>query len=485
MLEKCRHYLAHPEERRRIAEAGRRRCHESGYFEPDRVREIVPALEELLQRAAPGACAPDGRRDGEAREAVSAHRGGARVHARRGRAADRPASYAEFDTSIPVSSGRALKAAIEGGTPYIFVRRGTYVLDNPVVIDRGHSLFVHGADRTQTWLVAADPTRPLFVVKRAPLVNFAGLAFEPTRDAPSTANARAIATQNREPLVFEMLDCGVGAATLAFEGPGRYRIQTPILAPHGRVRAAVWVDHPDADVLVFAGDATNAAYPLRSGDDDFAFVWQKRGRVRVHATTVQGGLGQGDVRIESASKLGPHVIANVRSEGVTGPLAHSGAVSRFLYVPPTSERVDVVLKANGGAWDTGPRTTSRSRINCSMIAYHGAGTVWLIGNRAEGTCGRHIAEGKAPAATIVSVGNLISSPEAFAIQARRIISAADSFHSGYWTGNPNAPDPDRALDPRRHAGRETERHPERTGGAGRRAARGAVAPADDPLRCPT
>jgi hypothetical protein len=49
LLEKCRHYLARPEERRRIAEAGRRRCTESGYFEPDRVREILPALEEAVR----------------------------------------------------------------------------------------------------------------------------------------------------------------------------------------------------------------------------------------------------------------------------------------------------------------------------------------------------------------------------------------------------------------------------------------------------
>ena len=49
LLEKCRHYLAHPEKRRRIAEAGQRRCIESGYFEPDRVREILPALEEAVR----------------------------------------------------------------------------------------------------------------------------------------------------------------------------------------------------------------------------------------------------------------------------------------------------------------------------------------------------------------------------------------------------------------------------------------------------
>jgi spore maturation protein CgeB len=49
LLEKCRHYLAHPEERRRVAEAGRRRVIESGYSEPDRVREILPAIEAALR----------------------------------------------------------------------------------------------------------------------------------------------------------------------------------------------------------------------------------------------------------------------------------------------------------------------------------------------------------------------------------------------------------------------------------------------------
>jgi hypothetical protein len=49
LLEKCRHYLSHPEERRRIAAAGQQRCIESGYFEIDRVRDVLPVLEACVR----------------------------------------------------------------------------------------------------------------------------------------------------------------------------------------------------------------------------------------------------------------------------------------------------------------------------------------------------------------------------------------------------------------------------------------------------
>lgn len=50
LIEKCRHYLAHSEERRRIAAAGQRRCLASGYSEADRVREFLPLLEDEVRR---------------------------------------------------------------------------------------------------------------------------------------------------------------------------------------------------------------------------------------------------------------------------------------------------------------------------------------------------------------------------------------------------------------------------------------------------
>jgi hypothetical protein len=345
----------------------------------------------------------------------------------------RPLSYAEFDSSVAASDGKSLKATIEGKEKkFIYIRPGTYVLKNPVVIDRDDSLFLHGADRMSTILVAQDPSQPLFVVKRATLVNLAGLHLAPAAQSELTRDARAIVTQNTQPLVFEMLDCGIDHSMLVFQGPGTYQLQAPVMALGGRVSAAILVDHPGADVFLFGGDATNANERLVT--DDFAFVWQKRGRVRVYATTVEANLGAADIRIETASPLGAHIIANVRSEGVNGALNRSGAPSRLLYVPPSSDRVDVVLKGNGGAWDTGPLSDVRSRMNCSLISYSGAGTVWLLGNRAEGFCGRHIAEGNAPNATIVSIGNLISSPEPFTITAKRIISADDLYNHLQWTG---------------------------------------------------
>jgi hypothetical protein len=44
LLGKARHYLAHPDERQRIADAGRRRCLESGYSFVDRMREALAAV---------------------------------------------------------------------------------------------------------------------------------------------------------------------------------------------------------------------------------------------------------------------------------------------------------------------------------------------------------------------------------------------------------------------------------------------------------
>src|SRR4029453_2032774 len=226
----------------------------------------------------------------------------------------RPAAYSEFSSSVAPNDGAALKQAITGNAiKYIYLQRGVYVLSNPVVIDRTTSLFIHGADRMATMLVARDPSQPLFVVRSAPLVNFAGVRLYPTRQTVSPPlNAKATTITSTAPVSLEFQDCFIDSATLEFTGPGTYRVQSCAFDPRGRARTGVLVDHPGADVLIFGGDISNGQDRLLS--DAYAHVWQKRGQLRVYATTVEAGLGPADFRIETASALGPHVIASVRSE---------------------------------------------------------------------------------------------------------------------------------------------------------------------------
>ena len=345
----------------------------------------------------------------------------------------RPTSYADFDRSIAPGDGSALLTAILAGQKQaLFLQPGTYLLDNPVVIDRTRPLFLHGLDRVQVVLAAKNPAQPLFLVRNATLLNFAGLTLFPGLTASSTIDARAISTVNTQAVTVELQDCGVDRSTLEFAGPGSYRIQSCSFSPLGRVQTPLLIAHPGADVLVFGGDASNGPEPLHAAD--YAHVWQKQGRLRLYATTFEGGLGPADVRIETASALGAHVIANVRSEGVSGSLSGSGAVSRLLLVPATPGPVDVLLKSNGGAWATGPIGSRDASMNCKLVSYSGAGTLWLFGNRVDGPCGRNLVEGDAPGATIVSVGNLISSPVPFALRAARIVTAADAFSYPQWTG---------------------------------------------------
>jgi len=50
MLEKTRYYLAHPQQRKAIAECGRQRCLKSGYSNHDRLREMLRIAQEVLHQ---------------------------------------------------------------------------------------------------------------------------------------------------------------------------------------------------------------------------------------------------------------------------------------------------------------------------------------------------------------------------------------------------------------------------------------------------
>jgi pectate lyase-like protein len=338
-----------------------------------------------------------------------------------------PATYAEFDTSIDAGDGKALKKQIEAKqVAAIYLRPGRYALANPVKIDRTSPLFLHCADRHQTTLVARDPSRPLFVVENAPLLNVTGCKIFPAADEPSASGAVAFAFVNRTPVTAEFQDCTVDHAQLSLAGPGAFRVQSCVFAPNGRVASPVLVDDDRADVLVVGGGFSNGSAPLARGIDEAYHVWQRRGRIRIYLTTSAGARGRADFRVETGSALGPHVIASARSEGSNGTTA-----SRLLFVPPTASPVDVVIKNSDGAWPIGPRG---DEIHCKLVDYNGAGTLWLLGNILS-RCGAHLVEGNARGARIVSVGNVLSSPTPFAVKgARSIASEADLWNHYYATG---------------------------------------------------
>lgn len=369
----------------------------------------------------------------------------------------RPDAYSDFDSTITTAA--ALKTALEGsGDSYIYLQTGNYILDNPVVIERTGTVYLHGRDATQTRLIAQRPELPMIIVSDAALVNFSNIALASDYTRPKQTQSIALRVVDPSNVKIEMQDCQISNG-LEFFGGGTYQIQSCQWGLGGRGNYGVLVDHQDADLFIFGGDASNGPSHMRPAGS-FYHVWQKQGRVRVYSTTFEGGLGEADIRIESPSALGPHVIADVRSEGRNGGAFYGAdgipnqntVPSRILEVPSTSSAVDVIFKANGGAWSTGPTNgTSDDRMNCKMVKYEGNGTLWALGNTANAYCGRHTVEGTlGSSAKVVSVGNLTSGNDSLNTTGGTTYPVLNLFASNYWNGNatnpitrwvPNATDP--------------------------------------------
>jgi len=340
----------------------------------------------------------------------------------------RPSSY---DSFIDAKSFVSLEQAI-ATSKYIYLEPGVYMLNNPVVIDSADSLFIHGGSRMDTILKPKDPTKPLFIVKNASLINFAGLYLL----GAGVTEYRVISFENNAPVQFEMQDCFLDAGVLDMKGPGYYRLQGTFVTNRGMNRAALVVDNPDADFLsvggnMKSGDGKTVAVP---GDDIFN-VWQKRGRIRIYGAGVQQSVGKADFRIDTASVLGPHVLAYIRSEGTNGYRSGSLA-SSLLYVPESTEKVDVLMIANGGSW---PQDARNLNLN-HFVDYNAGGTVWLIGNSAP-YHSNHIAIGNSPDATIVAMGNRIFSgtSDPLPIRAKAKYNIGNTFSYEGSTGDNISP----------------------------------------------
>jgi len=315
----------------------------------------------------------------------------------------RPATYERFrDVTAFKSFAQAIASASE-----LYVPPGRHVVENPIVIDRDTPLFIHGADRMASLLVGKHPGKPLFVIRRAPLVGFASLRLFANVDA-NAVDQVAVRTENEAPVQLEIMDGVVEDSRLDLLGPGEVRIQAVSFVPHGRVTTSVLVDHPDVSVTLVGGNISHSSLPPRVETDQASHVWQKRGRLRIFGTGMQATLGPSDVRIESASDAGPHALVGIRTEGANG--GNRGTYPcRLLAVPTTVQPVDVVLEANSQVCGRDPL----GRSDGAIVDYNGRGTLWLLGNNGLPGAGALVV-GKTSASRIVAVGNLIQHTRALA-----------------------------------------------------------------------
>jgi hypothetical protein len=337
---------------------------------------------------------------------------------------ERPTDYGAFHTVEQSSS----LAAVISADSYIYLPPGTHVVNNPLVIDRDEPLFIHGAGQRGTRLVAKNRGRPLILVQRVPLLNLSNLQLIPASGSVSK-EPRALLVAGEKPVVVEIQDCNVDESALEFRGPGSFRLQGTTLIPKGALRAPIVIDHPDALFTMVGGNISNGKRAARFTSPEAYHIWQKRGRLRIYGTGVQASLGRADFRIETASRHGPHLIANVRSEGNNG--ANRGKFrSTLVEVPPTEESVELVVQSSSGAW------TSQGRGEARLVDFNAAGTLWLLGNNAF-TSSRALAEGRGARARVVTFGNVTyDGNDPLPIDAAEEISIGNLRYRETWVGHP-------------------------------------------------
>ena len=329
---------------------------------------------------------------------------------------DRGLLYSQF---VDGSTYSSLAQAIAAGNDKIYLPPGVYTIANPLVINRTTPLYIHGASRNHVILQGTNPNLPLFQIERAGILQFANLNLE--ADPSPLQNKRPIAVDAvaTSPITMEMIGVDLSRSAVLMRAPGIFRFYASVAAQIG-IADPIEIDHPQADFLMLDSDISNMSFtPVTPGPDNY-HIRQKRGRVRIYANNAEDTIGRADIRIDTASELGPHIISDNRSEGANGGTGTDprGYESAFIYVPPSNERVDIVLKNNAAAW-----SASSGWGCCSFLNYNAAGTVWLIGNNGWSAVAK-LVDGDTSKATIVSIGNVVYSPN----------TLPTSYKALYWGG---------------------------------------------------
>ncbi len=312
---------------------------------------------------------------------------------------------------------------------YLFFPPGTHELENPINIDRDAAVFLHGGNRWMTRLVPKNPSYPLFQVDQATLVNITDLKIE-----GGDGNSTIFSFPSPDPIEVHIQDCFIEQTALQVTAPGTFRVQGTAFLPESVIRTPVELNHTNAELIIVGGNISQTVQCNPAGSDvqagDNAHIVQRHGRLQVYGTGLQRSLGVADILIERSANLGPHVITNVRTEGLPDDcnvLDGTNPVRDTLVKVDSNHAVDVLIKNNGASWQRAPSVGSR------FVDYSGTGTVWLIGNNSLKT--EYLAVGNAPDATIVALGNNLQNGdnifgEDISSQFDRTISSGNVFEAG-------------------------------------------------------
>ncbi len=334
-----------------------------------------------------------------------------------------------YDSFVELKKIERLSYVIKNNN-HIYLKPGEVFIDNPITIERNEELFIHGGDRIKTIIRAKNPSEPLFIVNKATHINFSGIRLSGSGEIDN----KLIVFNNTLPVKFDVQDSFLEKGSIDIKGPGIFRMQGTYINNRGLTHAPILIDHPDADFLAVGGNMTTGrGKKVMVPGKDIYNIWQKQGRVRIYGTGFQYSVGRADIRIDSSSALGPHVLAYLRSEGTNGYRINELS-SSFLYVSPSNEKVDVLMMANGGQWPVLSKTKNH------FVNYNAAGTVWLIGNSSPHGADS-IAVGNAPNASIITMGNRVYNGEtnSLKIKAKAKYNLGNTYSYKELTGDTKFP----------------------------------------------
>lgn len=332
-----------------------------------------------------------------------------------------PKDYSKF---VSVTKYVSLQKAIEKES-YIYLPpksgKDKYIIDNPIVIDRDNPLVIHGIFNKVT-LVPKDKNKPIFIVKKVLYLNLQGIKID-YQAYPDKLKSIGMVFENTEPLKVDLQLVNLKESSIDIKGPGTFVLQRFGTKMKGLLHAGILIDHPKAEVYCISAGGGNTAEAAILKSPDIYWIWCKQGHLEVYGCFPAGFTrGKADIRIDSPSPKGAHIIAFNRSEG-TKRGRHGDAWdkpgdarSQLVYVPKSNKKVNIALKAN---------RVAPKELHCCMLEYHAAGTVWLIGNNIPlaGSARKreefrslekrktYLIKGNAPKATIIALGNSLWNEE--------------------------------------------------------------------------